>query len=338
MLETVPPPLRDRMEVLNLHGYTSDEKLAIARRYLIPRQCTENGIKPDDIGFEDSAVSLIISGYTREAGLRNLEREIAKVCRKVALRRAEGDTTKVSIGPEKIPEFLGPERFTSETAERTGQPGVAIGLAWTPYGGEILFVEATGMPGSGGLILTGQLGDVMRESALAAMSFIRSRAADLGIAPRRFAESDIHVHVPAGAIPKDGPSAGITIAAAITSFLTGRACRPDTAMTGEITLRGKVLPIGGLKEKLLAARRAGITRVIYPAGNQKDLHDVPSEVIDGLTLQPARTVDEALQAALLPGPGPAQRRAAGARPRGQSARRKTGRKRPARRAGRTVSP
>jgi ATP-dependent Lon protease len=302
VLDTIPPPLRDRMEILELPGYTDEEKLVIARRYLIPRQCRENGIEIDNLQLDDAAVSLIIARYTREAGLRNLEREIAKVCRKVALRRAEGESGPIAVGAEQLNEFLGPERFTSELAERSGQPGVAIGLAWTPFGGQILFVEATRMPGNRSLTLTGQLGAVMKESATAALSYIRSRAADLGLEPADFANSDLHVHVPAGAIPKDGPSAGVTMATAITSTLTGRPCRPETAMTGEITLRGKVLPVGGIKEKVLAARRAGIRTLILPADNEKDLQEVPANVRDSMRFIPVKTVDEVLEVALLPAP------------------------------------
>jgi ATP-dependent Lon protease len=320
VLDTIPPPLRDRMEILELPGYTEEEKLIIARRYLIPRQCRENGIEVNHLQLDDAALSQIIASYTREAGLRNLEREIAKVCRKVALRRAEGETGTISVDAAHLHEYLGPERFTSELAERTGQAGVAIGLAWTPFGGQILFVEATRMPGSHSLTLTGQLGAVMKESATAALSYIRSRAASLGLGPDDFANSDLHVHVPAGAIPKDGPSAGVTMATAIASTLTGRACRPETAMTGEITLRGKVLPVGGIKEKVLAARRAGIRTLILPADNEKDLQEVPANARDSMTFVPVRTVDEVLAAALLPAEArrkPA--RAAGAAPRRRDA-------------------
>ena len=300
VLDSVPPPLRDRMEVLELPGYTEDEKVAIARRYLIPRQCTENGLKPDDIDLPDATLRLTISRYTREAGLRNLERSIATMCRKVARRRAEGDTARVTIPPEALTAFLGPERFTSELAERIGQAGIAVGLAWTPFGGEILFVEATRMPGGKSLTITGQVGDVMRESALAALSWIRSRAASLGIATDFFSRSDIHVHVPAGAIPKDGPSAGVTMATALVSLLTGRPCRAETAMTGELTLRGKVLPVGGIKEKVLAARRAGVRTIIMPADNEKDLQDVPKDALADLTFRFAKNVEDVLEHALEP--------------------------------------
>ena len=300
ILDTIPAPLRDRMEVLELPGYIEEEKLEIARRYLIPRQAAENGIKPEDLVIEDQALSLIITRYTLEAGLRNLEREIAKICRKVAMRRAEGGTGPVVVGAGELVPYLGPEKFSREAAERVKVPGVAIGLVWTPYGGHVLFIEATRMHGGKRLILTGQLGDVMRESAEAALSYIRSRADELGIDSRFFERSDIHIHVPAGAVPKDGPSAGVTIATAVASLLTGRLCRPDTAMTGEITLRGKVLPVGGIKYKVLGARRAGIKTVILPAENEKDLYDIPQDVLRTLEFRFVRTVDEVLEAALQP--------------------------------------
>ena len=314
VLDTIPAPLRDRMEVLELPGYTDEEKLEIARRYLIPRQARENGLAPEDLMMDDTTLAAIISGYTREAGLRNLEREIAKIARKLALRKAEGDAGPVTVRPEDLVRYLGPERFGQEAAERLNVPGVAIGMAWTPFGGHVLFVEATRMPGGHRLILTGQLGDVMRESAEAALSYIRSRAVDLGIDQGFFEKSDIHVHVPAGAVPKDGPSAGVTIVTAVASLLTGRLCRPSTAMTGEITLRGKVLPIGGVKQKVLGARRAGITTIILPAENEKDLYDIPDSVLGGLQFRFVKTVDEVLEAALQPGetagkaaPGPLRR-------------------------------
>ena len=302
ILDTIPGPLRDRMEVLELPGYTEEDKLAIARLFLIPRQTTENGITVDDISLSDETLRAVISGYTREAGLRNLERSIGTLCRKVARGRAEGETGLVVITPDDLFSYLGPERFTSELAERIAQPGVAVGLAWTPFGGEILFVEATRMPGSKGLIITGQLGDVMRESAMAALSFVRSRAKSLGIDPDFFSQYDLHVHVPAGAIPKDGPSAGVTMATALASLLTGRPVRGETAMTGEITLRGKVLPVGGIKEKVLAAKRAGIRTILVPADNRKDLSDVPKEALDALTFHFVSTVDEVLANALQPAP------------------------------------
>jgi ATP-dependent Lon protease len=340
VLHSIPAALLDRMEVLELPGYTEEEKQAIARRYLIPRQAAENGLAADEIRIDDAALTLVISRYTQEAGLRNLEREIATLCRKAARRKAEGEAGPFTVDVAALAPLLGPERFASEVAERAEKPGVSIGLAWTPFGGQILFVEATRMPGGKSLILTGQLGDVMRESAQAALSYVRSRAAALGVDPGFFARSDIHLHVPAGAIPKDGPSAGATMAAALASLLTGRPCRPETAMTGEITLRGKVLPVGGIKEKLLAARRAGIRTVIVPAENRKDLQDVPKETLDRLDVRFARSMDEVLEAALLAAgpeaPGGAARRGGARRARpgaGGIARR------PARRApGRALNP
>ncbi|MCZ6696353.1 MAG: endopeptidase La [Acidobacteria bacterium] len=300
VLHSIPAPLRDRMEVLELPGYTDEDKLLIARRFLIPRQLTESGLAPGEIEFEDGALSRIISRYTQEAGLRNLEREIAKVCRKIALAKAEGRGAPATIREKDLISWLGPERRTGTELERSAQPGVAIGLAWTPYGGEILFVEATRMPGGKTLTLTGQLGDVMRESAQAALSYVRGHAAELGIQTDFFSRSDLHLHVPSGAIPKDGPSAGVTMATALTSLLTGRPCRPEIAMTGEITLRGKVLPVGGIKEKVLAARRAGIRTIILPADNEKDLHDVPEEARRDLQFRFVAAVDAAIEAALQP--------------------------------------
>jgi len=288
------------MEVIELPGYIDEEKLAIARRYLVPRQCKENGLAPDDLVLPDKSILAIIQRYTMEAGLRNLEREIGSICRKIARRRAEGDTGAVTVQPDDLEGFLGPERFLHERSERVEVPGVAVGIAWTPFGGHILFIEATRMPGSRTLTITGQVGDVMRESAIAALSYIRSRAADLGIRDEVFRNSDLHVHIPAGAVPKDGPSAGVTIATAIASLLTGRRFRADTAMTGEITLRGKVLPIGGLKQKVLGAYRAGIRRVILPVENRKDLKEVPEQVARKIDFVFVRTVDDVLTQALEP--------------------------------------
>ncbi|MGD8492995.1 MAG: magnesium chelatase domain-containing protein, partial [Desulfobacterales bacterium] len=267
-----------RMEVLILHGYTLDEKLKIAKRYLIPRQRDEHGLNAKQIKFSQGALKLIISGYTREAGLRNLEREIANVCRGVASKIATGKAKSVTINIDDIHGYLGPIRFTSETKSRVSTPGVATGLAWTPTGGELLFIEATAMKGKKGLTLTGQLGDVMKESATAALSFIRSNAKRLNVDEDFFDAHDLHIHVPAGAIPKDGPSAGVTMLTALTSLLTGKTIHKDLAMTGEITLRGQVLPVGGIKEKVLAAHRAGIKEIILPEWNQKDLEDVPAKV------------------------------------------------------------
>lgn len=278
ILDTIPPALRDRMEMLQLLGYTQEEKIKIASRYLIPRQREAHGLKANQISFTKGAANHIISGYTREAGLRNFEREIAGICRGVAAKIAEGALTFVNIKVENVAEYLGPVRMTSEAKARTSTPGVAMGLAWTQTGGDLLFVEATSMTGSKGLTLTGQLGDVMKESATAALSFIRANAASLGIADNYFQTHDIHIHVPAGAIPKDGPSAGVTMLTALTSLLTNKTIKKDLAMTGEITLRGQVLPVGGIKEKVLAAHRAGIKTVILPTWNEKDLEDIPKEV------------------------------------------------------------
>jgi ATP-dependent Lon protease len=278
ILDTIPPPLRDRMEVLQLLGYTLDEKIKIANRYLIPRQRKAHGLKSDQISFTSGAVKRIITGYTREAGLRNLEREIATVCRGIASRIAEGKIETASVKVVNISKFLGPIRFTSEVKSRITTPGIAMGLAWTPTGGELLFIEATTMKGGKGLTLTGQLGDVMKESATTALSFIRANAKSLGVSEDFFQTRDIHIHVPAGAIPKDGPSAGVTMLTALTSLLTDKRIHKDLAMTGEITLRGQVLPVGGIKEKVLAAHRAGIRRIILPQANEKDLEDIPKKV------------------------------------------------------------
>ncbi len=279
VLDTIPPALRDRMEVLELHGYTLDEKIKIANRYLIPRQREAHGLKSDQVAFTKGAVKLIISGYTREAGLRNLEREIANICRGVAATIVEGDAAAVSIKKATVPKYLGPVKINTETKSRVSTPGVVMGLAWTPTGGELLFIEATAMKGQKGLTLTGQLGDVMKESATTALSFIRSNAKRLGVEEDFFSKHDIHIHVPAGAIPKDGPSAGVTMLTALTSLLTGKTIHKDLAMTGEITLRGQVLPVGGVKEKVLAAHRAGIKTLVLPKWNEKDLQDIPEKVL-----------------------------------------------------------
>ena len=278
ILDTIPPALRDRMEVLELLGYTLDEKIKIATRYLIPRQREAHGLKANQISFTKGALKRIISGYTREAGLRNLEREIATVCRGVATKIATGDVKPAKIRIDDISEYLGPIRMISDVKSRISIPGVAMGLAWTPAGGEILFIEATAMKGKKGLTLTGQLGDVMKESATAALSFIRTNAASLKIDEDFFENSDIHLHVPAGAIPKDGPSAGVTMLTALVSLLYQKTIRKDLAMTGEITLRGQVLPVGGIKEKVLAAHRAGIKTIVMPKWNEKDLEDIPIKV------------------------------------------------------------
>ncbi|MCX8062145.1 MAG: endopeptidase La [Anaerolineales bacterium] len=299
-LETIPGPLRDRMEVIQLSGYTDREKIAIARHYLIPRQIKENGLRPEEISFTDEALEKIIRSYTREAGVRNLEREIGSVCRKAVTRISEGKETSIEVTPERVKEFLGREKYfgTEEIAERTAIPGVATGLAWTPVGGDILFIEATSMPGSKGFQLTGSLGNVMQESARAALSYVRSRAQDFGIDPKIFEKIDIHLHIPSGAQPKDGPSAGVTIVTALVSLLTHRAVRPDLAMTGEITLRGQVLPVGGIKEKVLAAHRSCLTTVIIPSKNKADLEDLPEEVRNTIQFIFVDTVDEVLKAAL----------------------------------------
>jgi ATP-dependent Lon protease len=300
VLDPIPAPLRDRMEVIELAGYTEEEKLQIARRHLIPKQLRENGLTEENLSFDDEALLNIIRAYTHEAGLRNLEREIGRVCRKIARAITEGRTEPVLCTVAKVHEFLGPEKFFSEVAERSDEPGVAIGLAWTPNGGDILFIESTRMSGQKGLTLTGHLGEVMKESAQAALSWIRSRADRLGIPPDFFESSDIHLHVPAGAIPKDGPSAGVTMATSLASLLTGRPVRPNLAMTGEITLRGKVMPVGGIKEKVLAARRAGIDTVILPQRNEKDLEDVPESARRSMRFVFVDTMDEVLENALEP--------------------------------------
>jgi ATP-dependent Lon protease len=298
VLDTIPGPLRDRMEVIQLPGYTAQEKLQIARRYLVPRQLEATGLKAEQCAIADEALLAIIEGYTREAGVRNLEREIGKVFRNVAVRIAEGRTRRVAIGAGDLAAILGAQRFEADVAMRTGVPGVATGLAWTPVGGDILFIEATRMPGGGRLILTGQLGDVMKESAQAALSLVKARASQLGIDAAVLEKSDIHVHVPAGATPKDGPSAGVAMFTALASLLTGRTVRNDVAMTGEISLRGLVLPIGGVKEKVLAALRAGIATVMLPGRNRRDLEDIPTEAREKLKLVWIDDVDAALDSAL----------------------------------------
>ncbi|HWP46513.1 MAG TPA: endopeptidase La [Candidatus Limnocylindrales bacterium] len=298
VLDTIPPALRDRMEVLDLPGYTEEEKLMIAKTHLLPKQLEAHGLEPRHLQVEDEALRLIIRSYTREAGVRNLERQIATICRGVAKEVALGKETTEVITPDKVPQYLGPIKFFSEVAERTSVPGIATGLAWTPVGGDILFVEATMMRGGKNLILTGQLGDVMKESAQAALSYIRSKAKDLGIPEDFYEKNDIHIHVPAGSIPKDGPSAGVTMMTALASLLTGRPVRSDVAMTGEITLRGQVLPVGGIKEKVLAAKQAGITTVILPKKNEKDLEEVPEHIKKDIKFLFVQTMDEVLEVAL----------------------------------------
>ena len=301
LLDPIPPALRDRMEVLELPGYTQEEKLMIARQFLEPKQREAHGLKSEQIEFSDEAIIVIIRDYTREAGLRNLEREIASICRKVAKNAAMGKVDKVKITAENVSDYLGPIRFFSETAERTNVPGVAVGVAWTPSGGDIVFVESTKMRGKKSLKLTGQLGDVMKESAEAALSYIRSRADSLGIAEDFFDKYDLHIHIPAGSIPKDGPSAGVTIATSLISLLMDKPVRPDVAMSGEITLRGKVLPVGGIKEKVLAAKRAGIRTIILPSRNEKDLEEIPAAIKKELEFQFVDSIDEVLRIVLRDG-------------------------------------
>ena len=297
VLEAIAGPLRDRMEVIQLPGYTEQEKMQIARRYLVGRQLESNGLKPDQVELDDKTVRAIIAEYTREAGVRNLEREIGALLRSAAVRIAEGGVEKVRVEASDLSAILGPRRFENEVAMRAGVPGVATGLAWTPVGGDILFIEASKVPGSGRLILTGQLGDVMKESAQAALSLVKARLASFGLREDLLEKSDVHVHVPAGATPKDGPSAGVAITLALTSLLTGQAVRSDTAMTGEISLRGLVLPVGGIKEKVLAAQRAGISRVLLPARNRRDFEEIPEETRSALEFVWLQTVDDAISAA-----------------------------------------
>jgi ATP-dependent Lon protease len=300
MLDTIPGPLRDRMEIISLAGYTAHEKLEIAHRYLVRRQMEANGLKPGQVEIADEAIRDIIQNYTREAGVRNLERLIGQALRHAAVRIAEGGSGPIRIGRGDLVAILGPPKFESETAMRLSVPGVATGLAWTPVGGDILFIEATRIPGSGRLILTGQLGDVMKESAQAALSIVKNRATALGIDPARFEKSDIHVHVPAGAIPKDGPSAGVAMFMALTSLMTDRTVRSDTAMTGEISLRGLVLPVGGIKEKVVAAHSAGIRRVMLPARNKRDFDDIPDVARREMEFVWLERVEEAVANALEP--------------------------------------
>jgi ATP-dependent Lon protease len=298
VLDTIPGPLRDRMEVIELPGYTAQEKLQIARRYLVPRRLAATGLTPAQCEIGDATLSAIIDDYTREAGVRNLEREIGRVFQSVAVRVAEGSAEHVAVGPGDLAGILGPRRFEAEVAMASGIPGVATGLAWTPVGGDILFIEAARMPGAGRLILTGQLGDVMKESAQAALSLVKARSAGLGIAADLLEKSDVHVHVPAGATPKDGPSAGVAMFVALASLFTGRPVRSDVAMTGEISLRGLVLPIGGVKEKVLAALRAGIRTVMLPARNRRDLEEIPADARGRLDFVWIEDVDHALATAL----------------------------------------
>ncbi|EHR04775.1 endopeptidase La [Bradyrhizobium sp. WSM471] len=300
MLDQIPGPLLDRMELISLTGYTQEEKLEIAKRYLVRRQLEANGLTAEQAEIEPEALKLVVKGYTREAGVRNLEREIGKLFRHAAVQVAEGTAAKVVVTPKDIGTVLGQPRFEGEIAQRTSIPGVATGLAWTPVGGDILFIEASRVSGRGGMILTGQLGEVMRESVQAAMTLVKSKATQLGIDPQLFEKSDIHVHVPAGATPKDGPSAGVAMFTALTSLLTNRTVRSDTAMTGEISLRGLVLPVGGIKEKVVAAAAAGLKRVMLPARNKRDYDDIPQSARDNLEFIWLERVDEAIAAALEP--------------------------------------
>ena len=298
-LETIPGPLLDRMDVIQLSGYTEDEKLGIAKRYLVPKQLEAHGLTADKVSFTEGALRTVIREYTREAGVRNLERQIAALCRKAARRVAEGKAKgSTRIDERRTRSWLGPRRFSGEVRKRTEDPGVATGLAVTAVGGDVLFIEATAFPGRGRLKVTGQLGEVMQESAEAALSWVRSHAEQVGIDPEWFSENDIHVHVPAGAVPKDGPSAGITMVTAIVSLVTGRPVSDDVAMTGEVTLTGQVLPIGGVREKVLAAQRAGVHTVVLPSENEPDLEDLPAETRKGLEFVLAEHVDEVLEAAL----------------------------------------
>jgi ATP-dependent Lon protease len=298
MLDTIPGPVRDRMEVIEIPGYTEDEKLEIAKRYLLKRQLENSGLTTEQCEISEGAIRAMIREYTREAGVRNLERQIGAICRHVAMRIAEGSCERMHIDRAEIPAILGPRRFENEVAMRTSVPGVATGLAWTPTGGDILFVEASRVPGRGKLILTGQLGEVMKESAQAALTLVKARSSELGINPGLFEKSDVHIHVPAGAIPKDGPSAGVAMFIALVSLLTGRTVRSDMAMTGEISLRGLVLPIGGVKEKVLAAAQAGITTVLLPERNKKDIEDVPETARKLVRIVWLERVDDAVAAAL----------------------------------------
>jgi len=297
-LDTIPGPLQDRMEVLELAGYTEEEKVHIARQFLIPRQLHEHGLEAEKIKFTHPAIHKIISGYTREAGVRNLEREIGGICRGLARKIASGGQDIFTIKPGRIAEYRGVPQFSFDIAERTSVPGVATGMAWTPTGGDILFVEATMMPGQKSLVLTGQLGEVMKESAQAALSYLRSKAKTFGIAEDFYQDHDLHIHVPAGGIPKDGPSAGVTMLTALASLLTCRPIKSDFAMTGEVTLRGDVLPVGGIKEKVLAAKRSGIKHVILPERNKKDLEEIPANVRKGLNIHYVKKMEEVLDMAL----------------------------------------
>jgi ATP-dependent Lon protease len=307
-LGAISAPLRDRLEIIELQGYTTEEKVLIAKQHLVPKQRKEHAIPDEVLTFTDEALRAVARDYTREAGVRQLTREITKVTRAVALevaRAADHAPTRVLVDAADVAKYLGRAKFFSEVAERTAAPGVATGLAWTPVGGDILFIETSRMPGKGALEITGQLGDVMKESARAALTYVRSHAEELGVPADAMEKHDVHIHVPAGAVPKDGPSAGVTMFTALTSLLTGRRVRPDTAMTGECTLRGKVMPVGGIKAKVLAAHRAGIARVILPARNERDLEEIPGSVRDAMEFIFADDMREVLAAALEPAGEPA---------------------------------
>jgi ATP-dependent Lon protease len=299
-LEPIPAPLRDRMEIIQLDGYTEHEKVKIAQEHLVKRQLVANGLREGEVVFSEEALRKIVQDYTREAGVRTLERQIGAICRKSVTKIASGESAAVEITPEVVREYLKKEKFDSETSETIEIPGIATGLAVTPVGGDILFIEATRMKGKGDFTLTGQLGDVMRESARIAHSYVRSKAAELGVDADGFAQMDVHVHVPAGAIPKDGPSAGVAMVMAIASLFTGRPVRGDIGMTGEVTLRGRVLPIGGVKMKVLAAHRAGLTTVILPKRNERDLEDLPEDVRTRMRFVLVDRIDEALAVGLAP--------------------------------------
>jgi ATP-dependent Lon protease len=291
-VDTIPGPLLDRMDVIQLSGYTEDEKLGIAQRYLVPKQIEAHGLSDDNIAIGDAALRLVIREYTREAGVRNLERRIGDLCRKAARRVAEGNPDKVGVDEERVRDWLGPRRYSGESRRRTADAGVATGLAYTAAGGDVLFIEAQAYPGKGKLTITGQLGEVMQESAQAAVSWVRSHTGELGLPEDWFAEHDVHIHVPAGAIPKDGPSAGVTMATAIASLIRGTPVADDVGMTGELTLTGQVLPIGGVREKVLAAQRAGLKRVIIPSENEHDLDELPAETRDELRFTLAESIED----------------------------------------------
>jgi ATP-dependent Lon protease len=298
VLDSIPGPLLDRLEIITLDGYTEDEKVAIARDHLLERQVQQNGLRPDEVTVSDGALHEVVSGYTREAGVRSLERQLGKLLRKAATKVAAGTATPIDIDVDNLPDLLGRRRFHDETAARVTSPGIATGLAVTGVGGDVLFVEATAMPGETALVVTGQLGDVMKESAQIALSYVRSHATELGIEPADLEGRRFHVHFPAGAVPKDGPSAGITMTTALVSLLSGRTVKPTVGMTGELTLQGRVLPIGGLKQKVLAAHRAGLTDVVMPARNEADLEDVPDTVREAITFHPVDDVAQVLEFAL----------------------------------------